>query len=758
MRGFRISCFVFLIMFWPLTIKAQESAPPVLRGEIKYLKKEEPAKFISIYLLEPDLETATDEMGIFKIRLTKKWNVGNQITLKIKGVRGYGILFPRKGQITIKSNSQNTIEKVVIAKTMYVQLVNNEAEFHEFLQKAVIAIAKEHAQPLVSQEIEVLRNLANQLGTNIEELRTFLNTLREQDIFSENKSEKILTALLNRDYDAAVSMLSEEITNITKDVQFHRLQADSLERILALRYLNLGIAHTGNYEHRAAEAALKKSLELDSSLSDARILLSSVYKTTGRLDSALSILKFETHRNRNVLDRKHREVYSKALSMIGTLHIISGNLDSSLHFYRQALKIDIDFKFAGVVSNYNNIGRVYQIKGQMDSALIFHRIALKQSHKLSKPEEIAKSLGSIGTYYHRKGVLDSALLYYHNTLKKYKYLPDSRGIAKALGNIGNIHDEQGELDTALVYYNKALNLNRKINNLESLGTNLNNIGVVFERQKKLELAIEHYKQALQISRKLPKPLGIASQYGNLANIYKKQGRLDSALYLYNKALKINRQLQRPLGIGLQFYNMGLLYELRTEFKESASMFDSAYVYFSKAKSPYAKYAKSERARVIAFPDPFLLAKIHLSYKRDREALSSAKKSLTFFPDSLNGYFLIADIYNNLNLPDSVIIIYRNLLVKKPNHPEALNNLAWQLMQTGESIHEALSLSNKSLKYNPKNPIFLNTLAEILFRLNKLSQAKEINNDARKYAADEELIKVIEERDLKIDFKLNSNNN
>jgi tetratricopeptide (TPR) repeat protein len=56
--------------------------------------------------------------------------------------------------------------------------------------------------------------------------------------------------------------------------------------------------------------------------------------------------------------------------------------------------------------------------------------------------------------------------------------------------------------------------------------------------------------------------------------------------------------------------------------------------------------------------------------------------------------------------------YRNALKRNPANPEAMNNLAYVLMEQGKD-QQALSWSQKAVAIAPENPAFLSTYAEAL---------------------------------------------
>ena len=55
--------------------------------------------------------------------------------------------------------------------------------------------------------------------------------------------------------------------------------------------------------------------------------------------------------------------------------------------------------------------------------------------------------------------------------------------------------------------------------------------------------------------------------------------------------------------------------------------------------------------------------------------------------------------------------YRQALKREPGNPEAMNNLAWVLLRSGETA-EAFDWARKAVAAGPQEPAYLDTLAEI----------------------------------------------
>lgn len=81
-------------------------------------------------------------------------------------------------------------------------------------------------------------------------------------------------------------------------------------------------------------------------------------------------------------------------------------------------------------------------------------------------------------------------------------------------------------------------------------------------------------------------------------------------------------------------------------------------------------------------------------------------------------------------------LVRRTLAQRPDDPDALNNLAYLLAQTGDSLDEAVTLARKAVSKAPNNPAFLDTLGYVYLKRDQDDDALAIfSNLIRKYPDD-----------------------
>jgi tetratricopeptide (TPR) repeat protein len=81
-------------------------------------------------------------------------------------------------------------------------------------------------------------------------------------------------------------------------------------------------------------------------------------------------------------------------------------------------------------------------------------------------------------------------------------------------------------------------------------------------------------------------------------------------------------------------------------------------------------------------------------------------------------------------------VVRRALAQRPDDPDSMNNLAYLLAQTGDSLDEAVKLARKAVSKAPNNPAFLDTLGYVYLKRDQNDDALDIfSNLIRKYPDD-----------------------
>lgn len=138
------------------------------------------------------------------------------------------------------------------------------------------------------------------------------------------------------------------------------------------------------------------------------------------------------------------------------------------------------------------------------------------------------------------------------------------------------------------------------------------------------------------------------------------------------------------------------------------------------------YAKTKKPRLVK-----ILATAYLELDQGNKATEALLKHLELYPVDTSARVMLASIYINTD-PLQSIEQYKILLNQYPNNPIFLNNLAWQLMESGNA-QEAQEHAVKAVEQQPENPFILDTYGVILQQLKQQDKALEIFNKAQELA-------------------------
>lgn len=86
---------------------------------------------------------------------------------------------------------------------------------------------------------------------------------------------------------------------------------------------------------------------------------------------------------------------------------------------------------------------------------------------------------------------------------------------------------------------------------------------------------------------------------------------------------------------------------------------------------------------------------------------------------------VAQLYYDTGHRSLAIGYYETALATGPERPTVLNNLAWSMAEEGIRLDEALELAARAVKLDPDNPVFLDTYAEVNFRLGRPARAAAV---------------------------------
>jgi tetratricopeptide (TPR) repeat protein len=94
------------------------------------------------------------------------------------------------------------------------------------------------------------------------------------------------------------------------------------------------------------------------------------------------------------------------------------------------------------------------------------------------------------------------------------------------------------------------------------------------------------------------------------------------------------------------------------------------------------------------------------------ATAHLEKAAARHPDDPEINFILGNLYFQQGFYDEAIMSYSQTILLDSLYAGAYNNLAWIYTEINSNLDQALTLSKRSLRLEPDNPVYLDTLAEI----------------------------------------------
>lgn len=306
----------------------------------------------------------------------------------------------------------------------------------------------------------------------------------------------------------------------------------------------------------------------------------------------------------------------------------------------------------------------------------------------NNPQDL-DNYGALGQLYQINGRDKEALEIYHKMVDL-----DSNDPRPHL-DLANYYRGINDKESSLYHLRKAmasprLDMERKIGVLVSL----------FDASlKDSTLGIEAYEMLNQIVSTEPDDPRIYAMYGDYLS---RDGRDKEAIHFYKKALEFEQKYQ--------VWEQILLLEIQNR------LFDSL-----RQDAPLAlEYFPNQ-----AFP--YLLAGLAFNEaEQSYEAISYLESGLLYVVQNpnlkLEFYLQLAAAYHFVKDHLQSDANFEKALQINSENASALNNYAYYLSERGEKLDKALEMTIKSNKLNPKNPVFLDTWAWVLYQKKKYSEA------------------------------------
>jgi tetratricopeptide (TPR) repeat protein len=439
--------------------------------------------------------------------------------------------------------------------------------------------------------------------------------------------------------------------------------------------------------------------------------LSIVDISTGKISDALSAaLKAACYEKKN-------EWY---LLQVSKIYQFIGNIDSSLYYYKKIVKArpdkpDYKLKLAKLYFDNNGFKKSLKILKRLENEeglsndifLLRYKdyLALNDNKKgiqtlkqaIKKYPYESRFYGIMAEHYGSTGDSKHALIYYKILLRME---PNSE---KAYMSLIDFYLNSKQYNEAFYFIRKfVLNADFKLENkIEILSTSLddqNNFNLYLAVTKALiDSVCSMYNENVKVH------LLLSKYYLKINDLNAAQSELEKCLNLSKNDEGVWEELL-------------LVFDYKKDYQSLYEYCNSGISYFPEN------------------PVLFLYKGMSCFYlNKFSEAIDALSYGLKYTKNSqsllVKYYAYLGECFNKMGNYIKSDLFFESSLARDPNNPEVLNNYSFYLSQRNEKLDRALIYMERCVRLEPKNWLFLDTYALVLYKSRKFSKAKKFVEEA-----------------------------
>jgi tetratricopeptide (TPR) repeat protein len=479
--------------------------------------------------------------------------------------------------------------------------------------------------------------------------------------------------------------------------------------------------------------------------SDYHFTLAQAYSSEGKVDRAI-----EEFRAALAYDSQSSLLHAK----LAAEYLKKGSMSFAIDECKESLKTD-----PNSVDVHLMLGGIYSLNNEPDSALTEYATVLKLD---SRNDEAAVFKTQVLV---ERDQIDEALKFIRTFTSTVK---DS---AAAWFYLGKLEQNKEHSNEAISAFRKALALRPGFTQASMA------LGMIFEVHGQNPQAMEVYEAQLEEKQDIPIS-------GRLVTIYLKANQMDKALALLQTMSVLDPEdLNTQLRIGLLHmqkedwanarktfetllvkvpdsdkvhYYLAATYEQQGQVNQTieqllkvspeSKLFEDANLH---AVGIYRKLLqkdeafKTVKAAVARSPENagfyLVMASMYEDEKKIREAADALAQGLKVFPDHEKMRYFFGALLEKLGKPDEAVEEMQKILVKSPDHADALNFIAYTWSTQGIHLKDAEELLKRALKLKPNNPFILDSMGWNQFLLGHSQDALVYLEKAAGLKSDEEAI-------------------
>ena len=325
---------------------------------------------------------------------------------------------------------------------------------------------------------------------------------------------------------------------------------------------------------RSRSSADEFPLELSCLLRDMGCLYGLTNQTDKALGAHMESLKIQ--------QKLYENDHTNPNMMVTLLHIAQnekklGNYTKALNTYRTVYGIQLDVfgsQSLEVAATLCSIGLMLYLKQDLQSSLNYYQEALKVRQaffKSNKNFDIAATFNSIGLIAFKMNKLDLAKNAFQECIRirvKLEGTDCHRDIVTLYSNLGTVYLGNGEDKEAIQMFAESIRLERKTLGKNHLGVavSLQHLAQLHQDRGELELAHEYFKEALEITRDADESMmankqrTICTLLNLMGNIHLMKAEVPQMMECFTEATRVCSQDFNSLVIaGYTFYGISKMH-------------------------------------------------------------------------------------------------------------------------------------------------------------------------------------------------------
>lgn len=234
---------------------------------------------------------------------------------------------------------------------------------------------------------------------------------------------------------------------------------------------------------------------------------------------------------------------SDTLNEHGYFHDKAKNLNKSIHYYEENLKIDQAVSdTVKMIERLIAIGMMQRAKRLNPLAIQYYTEALALAQFIQCPKSIALASNSIGQLMNEMEQYAKALAYYRTALRAWTTLQDTLQMAYAYNNIGQVYYDLQQYSNALTYIRQAKQWEEALSIHQPLTTTLRNLGSTYLALDSISQARNYLHESYTLAQAHDNKSEMANISNNLAELYLHSENYSQARHYLNTAHQLIEEL------------------------------------------------------------------------------------------------------------------------------------------------------------------------------------------------------------------------